>query len=300
MNLKPPLSYEDQVSKLIEHHMTVESRRGAAEFLSRVNYYRLTGYALEFRDVGGQDYKDGTSFETVKNIYRFDEELRGILRDALDTAEACFRTHIANGFAMVKCKDAPYDGHYREENFYRRQLHTQVMESLQKEEERHEESLVVQHHKNCYDDRLPLWVIVELLSFSSLSTLYAAMYISEQESIAARRRQTAKVMKNHLHVLTVLRNKCCHGWRLYNVLLRPSAMLGSTYLQNHPEVLCDSLFAAILVLFRNLPTRESKIQLDQRLCACITKYAASIDLKRMGFPQNYKQLMAIEENMPAW
>ena len=68
MNLKPPLSYEDQVSRLIEHHMQVSSKKDAAAFLSKVNYYRLTGYALQFRDETGQDYFEGTSFETVETF----------------------------------------------------------------------------------------------------------------------------------------------------------------------------------------------------------------------------------------
>lgn len=300
MNLKPPLSFDAQVTKLIEHNMQVSSKKDAAAFLSKVNYYRLTGYALQFRNEKGQDYRDGTSFETVKNIYRFDAELRGILRDALDEAEACFRTQIANGFSMAKCVEAPYDGHYHADNFYQKELYTTVMESLKREEERREDSLVVQHHKACYGNQLPLWVIVEMLSFSSLSTLYAAMYLSEQEKIAAMRGQTPKVMKNHLHVLTVLRNKCSHGRRLYNVPMRPSAMLGSGYLRNHPEVRGDMLFADVVVLMRNLPERESRIQLNNRLCSCMAKYGASIELKCLGFPANYKQLLAIEVNQPAW
>lgn len=300
MDLKPPLSYDDQVTRLIEHHMQVPSKKDASTFLSYVNYYRLTGYALQFRDKNGQDYKEGTSFETVKNIYRFDAELRGILRDALDEAEACFRTQIANGFSMVKCVEAPYDGHYHADNFYQKELYEKVMESLKREEQRREDSLVVQHHKTRYGDQLPLWVIVEMLSFSSLSTLYAAMYLSEQEKIAAMRGQTPKVMKNHLHALTVLRNKCSHGQRLYNVPMRPPAMLGSGYLRNHPEVRSDTLFADVVVLMRNLPERESRIQLNNRLCSCIVKYGSSIELECLGFPANYKQLLAIEVNQTVW
>ena len=300
MDLKPPLSYEDQVSRLIEHHVQISSKKDAATFLSRVNYYRLTGYALQFRDKTGQDYVDGTSFDTIKNIYCFDAELRGILRNALDEAEGCFRTHIAHGFSMVKCAAPPYNGHYDPENFYQKELYTKVMESLKQEEDRRSDSLVVQHHKKCYGDALPLWVIVEMLSFSSLSSLYASMYISEQDSIAKMRGQTSKVMKNHMHVLTVLRNKCSHGRRLYNTPLHPSVMLGSGYLRNHPEVRCDTLFAGILALIRNLPTRESKIILYNQLCNCITKYASSIEIERIGFPVNYKQLLTIEVNAPVW
>ena len=296
MELKKPLSFEEQAHRLVEHGMDVRSLREAAQFLSHVNYYRFTGYALQFRAENGQDYSTGTSFDQVRNIYQFDAELRGILRNALDSAEAMFRAQISNGFSMVKCVDAPYDGHYNPDNFYRPQEHQEVLDSLKKEEARHLDSLVVKHHQSKYEDHMPLWVIVELLSMSSLSKLYHAMYFSEQKTIAAGCSKTAEVFANHLHVLTVLRNKCCHGGRLYNVPFRPSAKLGTYYLKNHPEVAVDTLFAAVIVLFRCLPTREAKMKLHAGLCSCIQKYASSIELDRIGFPKNYQQLLNIELN----
>ena len=91
MDLKKPLSFQQQVDRLMEHGMYVESRQEAAQFLSNVNYYRFTGYALQFRAENGQDYRKGTSFEDVKKLYLFDEELRGILRDALERVETMLR-----------------------------------------------------------------------------------------------------------------------------------------------------------------------------------------------------------------
>lgn len=295
-DLKKPLSFEQQIDRLIAHNMEIRSKRDAAAFLANVNYYRFTGYALQFRSENGQDYIEKTNFDTVKNIYLCDEELRGVLRDALDTAEAMLRTKIAYGFAISKCKEPPYDGHYDASNFVNKEMHKDVLASLQKEENRRIDSLIVQHHKAKYNDRMPLWVMVELLSFSSLSTLYYAMYFSEQDSIAASCKKTRTVMINHMHVLSVLRNKCCHGGRLYNSVFHPSAQLGASYLRNHPEVKVDTVFAAILVLFRTLPNRESKQRLHAKLCNCIQRYASSIDLGCLGFPENYLQLMNIELN----
>lgn len=296
MDLKKPLSFRDQALRLREHGMKVESISNAAAFLSTVNYYRLTGYALQFRAENRQDYLEGTSFETVRNLYLFDEELRGILRNALDSAEAMFRARIANGFAMSRCTTPPYDGHYQPSNFLIQEDHQEVMDSLKKEEGRRDDSLVVRHHQARYADRMPLWVMVELLSMSSLSKLYRAMYPAERIKIAGLCNKTLDVMANHLHVLTVLRNKCCHGARLYNVPFRPSAKLGSGYLRNHPNVRVDTLFTAVLVLFRCLPTREARIKLHAGLCNCIQRYGASVDLECIGFPSNYNQLLQIEIN----
>lgn len=55
---------------------------------------------------------------------------------------------------------------------------------MRREEEYNKDLLVVKHHKEKYDDKMPLWVLVELMSFSNLSKLYKAMYKTEQEMIA--------------------------------------------------------------------------------------------------------------------
>lgn len=134
MDLKKPLSFQQQVDRLVEHGMYLDSKSDAVTFLSNVNYYRFTGYALQFRAKNGQDYIEGTSFEQVKEIYLFDEALRGILRDGLECVETMLRARIANGFAMAKCMEPPYAGHYDPANFFRPELHKLVLDSLQKEE----------------------------------------------------------------------------------------------------------------------------------------------------------------------
>ena len=63
MELKPPMSYEEQWNKLIFHGIVVDDKENALNVLKRVNYYRFAGYALQFR-VKPEDstYIEGTSF----------------------------------------------------------------------------------------------------------------------------------------------------------------------------------------------------------------------------------------------
>ena len=49
MDLKKPLTFDEQLDKLIAHGMIVTDREKAKGILKRVNYYRFTGYALQFR-----------------------------------------------------------------------------------------------------------------------------------------------------------------------------------------------------------------------------------------------------------
>ena len=54
-----------------EHGMIVADREKAKDILKRVNYYRFTGYALQFRqESSGSDYIEGTTFETVYHLIK--------------------------------------------------------------------------------------------------------------------------------------------------------------------------------------------------------------------------------------
>lgn len=80
MDLKKPLTFDEQLDKLATHGMIITDREKAKDILKRVNYYRFTGYALQFRqDPSSSDYIAGTTFETVYHLYKVDE----ILRDTL-------------------------------------------------------------------------------------------------------------------------------------------------------------------------------------------------------------------------
>ena len=42
-------------------------------------------------------------------------------------------------------------------------------------------------------------------------------------------------LENHLHCLSVLRNKCAHAARMYNTDFNPPAKFTSSFLRKHPE-----------------------------------------------------------------
>ena len=46
------------------------------------------------------------------------------------------------------------------------------METFSREKNYYKDSLIVKHHKIKYSSKMPLWVIVELMSFSNMSKLY--------------------------------------------------------------------------------------------------------------------------------
>ena len=292
MNLKEPLDFEKQVDKLIEHNVIIQDREYAVTVLSQINYYRFSGYALQFRkEPDNSDLNGEVTFEHIYKIYKFDESLRNICRTYLEKTEVYYKTQIAHNFSMTKCNTPPYDQHYDENNFYFKSGYTEVMDSFSKEKNYYKDSLIVKHHKDKYSNKMPLWVIFELMSFSNVSKLFGCMYFSEKDAIATSVGTGKRMLENHLHCLSVLRNKCSHTARLYNTKFYPPAKFSSKFYRRYPSISNDSLFAYILVLLKRLPDAKDKEDFINDITSIINEYMSYIDLMLIGFPVNFEDVL---------
>jgi abortive infection bacteriophage resistance protein len=158
---------------------------------------------------------------------------------------------------------------------------------LEREKENNKDSLVVIHHAKKYEGKMPLWVIVELLSFTNLSKLYSAMYYKEQDIIAKNMGTTRQTLKNHLHCMANFRNKVAHAGRLYNAVYNPPVMLGRQFLQRNPDIHTDTLFAYLVTLMRRIPNMADRSTLAMSIINITVQYADYIQLSLLGFPTYY-------------
>ena len=144
MELKKPLSFADQLQKLKDHGVAISDEVEAVRILKTVNYYRLTGYALQFRkDPKYSTYLEGTTFESIYHLYLADERLRDLFRMYIEKAEIYYRTQIAYGFASVKCAEPPHDQHYDSSNFYNQAGYRGVFDHFNREKNYYKDSLIV-------------------------------------------------------------------------------------------------------------------------------------------------------------
>lgn len=274
--------------------MEIEDLTSAEEFLKYSNYYRFTGYAVPFRkDSSGSTYLAGTTFSMVKSTYQFDEELRSFLHKYLEKVEIFARTQISYWFSIQRNNQPPYDAHYDENQFWNKKQINEIYECLEKEKLRNSDALFVQHHSQKYGDKMPLWVIVGLLSFSNLAKLYNCMYNSEKDIIAQGMETVSNVLKNHLLCLSKLRNKCAHYSRLYgtDISYNPPAILPSTFLKKNLNVSTNTLFAYLLVLKKRQPTISDKDAFTEELISLIKEYEPRVSLTQIGAPSNYVDVL---------
>ncbi len=225
---KPHLSFEAQLNKLKANGLHVHNDAFATKKLSHVNYYRLSAYFLPFQYPKKSDKVDnffeGISFTDISNLYDFDAALRKLVFGALERVEVYARTQIA----YYHAETYGAFGYLHHENFQCSEAGFEKLISDIKEESRRSDEVFVEHFKKKYETNdLPLWSVVEVLSFGTLSRLFTCMKHQEKKMIADSISVNPKVLQNWLHALTILRNICAHHSRLWNKQLRIQFMVPS-------------------------------------------------------------------------
>lgn len=212
------------------------------------------------------------------------------MRIYIEKLEIYFRTIIAYHFSLAKCTLPPHDQHYDDNNFFNKKGYQQLRDHFNRDRDYYRDSLVLKHHAKNYNDKLPLWVIVELISFSDLSKLYSCMFYSEKERIAKVAGVGYNTLGNNLHCLSVLRNKCAHAARLYNTELNPPVSMNKATNRRNPQIRGNTLFAYLWMLSKRLSEADMTRFVDS-LVMLIERYSGIIDLKLMGFPSDWKMII---------
>ncbi|GAB78916.1 Abortive infection bacteriophage resistance protein [Austwickia chelonae] len=219
--MKPSLSWEQQVTLLLDRGLSVSDKDACTDFLAANNYYRFSGYARYFQVAphrGDDTFRPGTTFDEIREIYEADQALRAMLARPLTCAELLLRTHTAYviGRTYGPC------GRYLEDDFY-----TDVGDAeptvkacfrdLKRSKERH----ILRYRADgisspCFA-QLPIWSAVEAWSFGTLSKCIERGAQGELADAVANSIGVAKGgFPYRVRALVYLRNRCAHHSRLWH------------------------------------------------------------------------------------
>lgn len=288
--LKTPLSYEDQINKLISKHaLTIDDKQAATDILKRVNYYRLSAYGIGLKQPNDSEkYIPGITIQTLYDLYCFDSQLRSILIPAIEAIEIDLRAKISYHLAMTYGAD----GYYNPVNFQPKvnkegkSIHTLTMEKFRNEITHQKNLPCVTHHMEVYGGFFPIWVAVELFTFGMLSSLFSIMQPNDQKVVANQYSTDPYHLGSWFLSLVELRNLCAHYNRVYNMPLKQTAKL----YREHQQYQCNRLFPILLVIKRMINKTESWNTFLSQLMELIWKYPVA-NLRFMGFPANWEQLL---------
>ena len=179
---KTPLTFSEQVELLQSRGLIVPNPAYAEAKLSHINYYRLSAYFRFFQIDETHRFREGVRFEDVIRLYYFDKKLRNLIFYAIEKLEVYFRTAYAYHTAMSA--DLGVFGYTQAQKMYDLDRHETILESIRADVRRSKE-VFVEHFFNRYEgEDLPVWMMVEVVSFNTLSRLYANLKASEQKKIA--------------------------------------------------------------------------------------------------------------------
>jgi abortive infection bacteriophage resistance protein len=281
---KPHLPYEDQVDLLTRRGLDCPDRDRALLWLKRIGYYRLSAYFIPFKDAATGNFRPGTAFDQIVDLYKFDSDLRRLVLEALGSIEINVRAVITYHIA----KDLGVFGYADSANFAPAFNHADFLNILRREEKRSTE-LFVEHYRTKYtsETELPVWMATELISFGALSKMYESLRKGLRKKIARDFNQPQSVFVSWLHSLAAVRNVCAHHSRLWNRELAVKPELPTAW---KTSGIGNERFYSIALIIQTLltdPLPDS--QWGEQLKALFNAHP-TVNLRAMQFPADWQTL----------
>ncbi len=293
MKLKPALTYDQQIAKLVnDHHLKISDTKFAEKILMKINYYRLSGYGIGLKKPNnGEYYQDTITIEQLFNLYCFDSQFKNDLMRTIEQIEIELRTQIAYYLSIkygpeVLMNEANF---IYKTNKQGQSIYSIIINNLDKEIERQKNKPFVKHHIEKYDRQFPIWVSVELMSFGSLSSLFSILKAEDQKNISRYYNTDPRFLKNWILCLVEVRNICAHYTRLYNMPLKENPRLYKENLRYRKEQ--NKIFPVLLIIKRMLKANEQWSSLLKDLKNTFVKYKGSFEFAFMGFPQDWEEIL---------
>ena len=282
---QPSLDIEGQISNLEEKGLIINDIDFAKRILNDISYFRLIkGYSLEFKPKNGK-YNPNTTFEKILDLYFFDEEMRHELFIIIETIEVNARCRIANHIS----NKYGVHGYLDRSIFKNEEYYDKFMEDVDEEVKRNFRAPFVKNFQNNYEKRdLPIYALVEICSFGTLSKLYKNLNNSDKKEIAKAYGIGYTYVESWLESISYVRNICAHYGRIYNAKLTKKPMMYKQY--SEMDVSNERIFAVLLCMKKLINDESKWHSFVDRVEALIIRHK-SINTKSIGFIDNWLELL---------
>lgn len=286
--LKKHASLSKQVTLLANRGLKIDDAFLAEQTLFNVNYYRLSGYLHNFKDLNSDCYVENLSWCRLKRIYDFDRKLARILMFALEDIEETLKTRLS----YIITSSFPNDPViYLKPPIYRSYApYIRFLGHFYKAKENNDKLPFVEHHNKKYDGFLPMWVAVELLTMGNLHALFDNLVPKYQKALAKSYgtgpRQLASWIKN----LTYTRNHLAHYMRIYYFNFGRTPSECRKHRRTFPS--SNMIFDQIYVISCMYSDKsEWNNYVVPEIKALIDEYSEDIELSGLGAPANWEAIL---------
>lgn len=197
----------------------------AMRILERENYYNvINGYKELFLSSkstlsSNETFKSGTTFNEIYALYSFDRELRNIYMKYLLKLENAFKTVISHEFSAKY----GHDNYLKIENFDNTseknisasiKLIGDIQQEIARQMSKHHQAVTHYMSEHGY---IPLWVLVNVLTFGKIENFYKNMKPTDKTIVAKQFNLHPTELSKYMHMLALARNKCAHDERFFDI-----------------------------------------------------------------------------------
>lgn len=227
---KKHLSFNEQLQIFVSRGMKVYDTNKALIKLENISYYKIKEFSLPYMDSEG-NYKKGTSFEhVIKNFYQ-DKNIRMYFLEAIEKVELSFKTKFAyllgkkyGAFGYLNFNnwcDRSIRKHEisRRETKFLEKISSKIKEiKIAANKDKHENPIIRKYFLDYpNEDRLPIWMLTEILTFGEVTYLYETMSLKNKKSIAHYYNLTLDEFTSWIKNLKLVRNLCAHNTHIINI-----------------------------------------------------------------------------------
>lgn len=228
-------------------------------------------------------------FEDIVSLYQFDSEFRHLMFIMIEHIEVYLRAIITNYFSLKYGNFAYKDI----SNFAKQNEQEKLLKELKKEANRNRRSPFIKNFKDNYErGEIPLYAIIEIISFGTLSKMYKNMKNDDKREIAKIFNADYHYFESWIENFAYIGNICAHYGRFYGAKLTKSPKLYREYLKQN--ISNNTIFATILNL-KIVSDKDLYNDFYKKLIELIKRYN-SIDLKHLGFTEKWRELLKPKEN----
>lgn len=286
---KPPFSYLQQLEQLQERGLKIPNVEKATHLLESISYYRLSGYWYPLlADKENHTFKESATFDTAFNLYCFDRELRVLIIQELEKIEVSIRAKM---IYLLSHQNGAF--WYQDASLFKNQKrHSNDLITLDKEYKRSDADFIVAFRSKYSNPLPPSWMLLELTSFGTLSSLFSNLKPTRtKRNIANYFGLNENTFASWMHSIVYIRNVCAHHSRLWNrvMSIQPIKPIATrkTWLIDSAVANNKTYFILSMILYL-LQTINPNISFSQRFQTLLAKYP-NVDTKAMGFPSNWKE-----------
>ena len=282
---QPPMSIEEQVENLKEIGLIIEDENYAKKILNDISYFRLIkAYSLNLKTRNGK-YNEGITFNQLVQLYLFNANLRQMLFTQIEKIEVNMRCRVANyisqQYGVLGYKDAG--------NFADASYHDEFMKEINLEISRNAKAPFVKNFRDNYEGgELPMYALVEVFSFGTLSKFYKNLSNKDKKVIAKPFGVGYTYLESWIESISYVRNICAHYGRLYNAKLAKTPKLYKEY--SEAGIGNNRIFGVLLCMKHLLKDDRHWKQFVEEIDLLFEKYE-SVEKATMGFPDEWKDLL---------